>query len=118
MSVLPINNLQWANLDFLDDVAQLKIHLVEDGIDNLALLRFEAPAAMLPSLLISLGIKQPLRPGYRPMPDRIFSDPSWWVPYSKDKFSGAQGLTNGLGREIIAHELDNAKEIYLRTYQL
>ncbi len=118
MSALSINNLQWADLDFLDDVAQLKIHQVEDGIDNLALLRFEVSTSVLSSLLASLGIKQPLRQGYRPMPDRISSDPVWWIPYSKDEFSGAQGLTNGLGREIIVHDLDNAKEIYLRTYQL
>lgn len=119
MSATSTNHLQWASLDFLTDVNQLQIYQDESGIDNLLLLRFETSADMLPKILASLGIKQPLRPGYRPMPERSSGGPSWWRPYNRDEFQGAQGIANGLGREIIVYDNPgNGKEIYLRTYQL
>lgn len=112
-----ITDIPWANIDYLADVQDVQIHLVDDGIDDLALLHFDLPEDELNGLIDKLEIRPP-RPNYRTVPSRKDEDPTWWTPYGSHAFVGTQGLKDGIGREMIVHTKNDVYSVFLRVYQI
>ncbi|HEY1012963.1 MAG TPA: hypothetical protein VGE07_09700 [Herpetosiphonaceae bacterium] len=121
------------NLDQITEWAQIAwpasaraiAHDGDQGIDSIALLRFEMDPAELDSFVGSLGFDRPLRPGawpFPPLPDA----PGWWVarpaepaPDGSTLGGAVLDLARGLNRELFVDQRGpGVATVYLRTFEV